>query len=261
MTSLYTGQAVESMNDIYVLLSDGRIVYLPRKLYAEPSRIIESVSVDGEFVKRFFLDENGVYPLNLLGPAVTKVLPWNLEEANGEIKSFKSDTELGTPETGYFIDLRQLDMSRLNMIKVSGAHNAEADTPITNLSPVSNGSRPIPEDKKHQLSEVPADDNLYIAFFQEPDKTHSNTECYSYSVSYISASELADHIFTEENNKSIEFDTMTYLKNYYGEAQVQAGSINPNDLGSDYLNNALQPSINVGAMPVTCYVANLKTFK
>ncbi|MFT2112212.1 hypothetical protein [Marinomonas sp. 2405UD68-3] len=254
-------QAIESMNDAYIILSDNTIVYLSHKFYSDPSRIIESVSVDGEFVKRFFLDNNGVYPLNLLGPAVSKVLEWNLEGSNGDVKSFDSDADLGIPQTGYFIDLRQLNMSRLNMIKISGAHNSEADIPITNLSPVLNGANSVPKDKLYQLSQIPAEDNLYIAYFQEPDRTHSNTECYSYNVSYISASELNDHIYNPTSNDTQHFDTTAYLKNYYGEAGVQAGSINPNDLGSEpslIETNELKSTQLVG---LTCYIANLKAFK
>jgi hypothetical protein len=239
-------EAIASMNDIYVMLSEDNIAYLPYDLYANESRIIEKVNIDGTFAKRFFLNEEGVYPANLSGPAVTKVIPWNLEQA--AINS--GDNAKEAYQSGYFLDLRQLKMSRLNMIQISDDSSAMADTPIPNsaLPIATNTFIPVPKDQQNQLKAVPKNANLYVAFFQKPDDTRSSAECYSYCVSYISAEEVNQHM-TKSKSVSIE-----HLQTYYGDAQVQAGAINPNDLSSN-THNLTQ---KVG---LTCYIANLRTFK
>lgn len=245
----------ESMNDIFIMRPNGETAYLNYSFYADPSRIIESVTVDGEFVKRFFLSNNGVYPSNLASQAVAKVIDWNLKDTENELKVFESDKKLGDPKTGYFIDLRQLSMSRLNMIRVPGSSTVDADTPIANenLPDTANPFLLVPEDKEYQLKELP-EDNVYIAFFQEPDKTHSDSHCYSYNVSYISAKELDEHLASskstdvEKDDSELMDVSVKYLETYYGDTKVQAGGINPNDI---------RPKM----FGLTCYVANLRTFK
>ncbi|MEP7730436.1 hypothetical protein [Marinomonas primoryensis] len=252
-------KAIASMNDIYVMLSEDNIAYLPYDLYANESRIIEKVNVDGTFAKHFFLNKEGVYPANLSGPAVTKVIPWNLEQAT--INSGNNTKEAYQP--GYFIDLRQLKMSRLNMIQISNDSSAVADTPIPNsaLPIAKNTFIPVPKDQQNQLKAVPKNANLYVAFFQKPDDTRSSSECYSYCVSYISAEEVNKHIVISKTPPTHQDISIEHLKTYYGDAQVQAGAINPKDLGSDSTTKHNIEFDSVGAMPVTCYVANLRTFK
>lgn len=243
-------EAIKSMNDIYVMLSEDKIAYLPYDLYSDESRIIEKVKVDGTFEKRFFLNEEGVYPGNLAGPAVTKVIPWNIEQATeASGKSY---------QPGYYIDLRQLKMSRLNMIQVSEDAPTVPDTPIPNssLPKAKNTFIPVPKDKQNQLKEVPKGDNLYIAFFQKPDDTRNSAECYSYCVSYISADEVQQHLTTSESV------AIQHLKTYYGDTQVQAGAINPNDLGLSNGDSSHAASSGAPKMfGLTCYIANLQTFK
>jgi hypothetical protein len=135
---------LESMNDIYIILPDKRVAYLTLDNYKNPDRVVESVSVDGEFIKRVFLNYEGVYPSNLLSPAVTKVIEWNLEDSENL-------------ETGYFIDLRKLGMNRVNMVDVLENNSPEADTPIPsqNLPKTDNLFIPVPNEKKYQLRETP----------------------------------------------------------------------------------------------------------
>ncbi|AWY01549.1 hypothetical protein A8139_17465 [Marinomonas primoryensis] len=252
-------EAIASMNDIYVMLSEDNIAYLPYDFYADESRIIEKVNVDGTFAKRFFLNEEGVYPANLAGPAVTKVIPWNLEQA--AINS--GNNTKSTYQPGYFIDLRQLKMSRLNMIQISDDSSAMADTPIPNsaLPVATNTFIPVPKDQQNQLKAVPKNANLYVAFFQKPDDTRSSSECYSYCVSYISAEEVNQHLVVPKTPPTHQDISIEHLKTYYGDAQVQAGAINPKDLRSDSTTKHDIQSSAIGAMPITCYIANLRTFK
>ncbi|WCN09534.1 hypothetical protein [Marinomonas mediterranea] len=252
-------QAIASMNDVYVMLSEDSIAYLPYDFYANESRIIEKINVDGTFVKRFFLDEEGVYPTNLAGPAVTKVIPWNLEQAT--VNSGSDTTK--NYEPGYFLNLRQLKMSRLNMIKISDESPATADTPIPNNA-LPNALKtfiPVPKEQRSQLKVVPKNANLYVAFFQQPDDTRSSSECYSYCVSYISADEVKQHVVIPQTPPTHQDISIEHLKTYYGDAQVQAGAINPKDLGPHYTSTDEIKFASLEAMPATCYVANLRTFK
>ena len=139
------------------------------------------------------------------------------------------------------------------MIKISNDTPEKEDYPIANsdLPLTKNTFISVPEDKRSQLKTIPKSENLYIAFFQNPDKKHSSSECYSYCVSYISEEDVKKHITT---SNSIAID---HLKTYYGDTQVQSGSINPNDLNINKKDNMGHHDI-VG---LTCYVANLKTFK
>ena len=252
-------EAIASMNDIYVMLAEDSIAYLPYELYSDESRIIEKVNVDGTFAQRFFLNKEGVYPANLMGPAVTKVIPWNIEQAAGNSGINPADTY----QPGYFLDLRQLKMSRLNMIQIADTAPAVADTPIPNgaLPIATNTFLPVPKDKQSQLKAVPKEANLYVAFFQKPDNTRSSTECYSYCVSYIRAEEINQYIVVPKTPPTHQDISIEHLKTYYGDAQVQAGAINPKDLESGSTTKHNIEFGSVGAMPVTCYVANLRTFK
>ena len=256
MSDLHTlsDEAIASMNDIYVMLAEDSIAYLPYELYADESRIIEKVNVDGTFAQRFFLNEEGVYPANLAGPAVTKVIPWNIEQA--AINSGNNTEAKYQP--GYFLDLRQLKMSRLNMIQIANDSPAVADTPIPNsaLPIATNTFIPVPKDKQSQLKAVPKEANLYVAFFQKPDDTRASSECYSYCVSYISAEEINQHLAISSIPQR---SPLEHLQTYYGDTRVQAGAINPNDLNSKHLDNIASNSI--APLGYTCYVANLRTFK
>ncbi|TBR41734.1 hypothetical protein CBF23_008985 [Marinomonas agarivorans] len=251
-----------SSQDIYIMLASGEIAYLPHEFYSDSSRIIEQVEQDGTFKYRFFLNEEGQYPMNFAGSTVTKVINWNLSNPDGSPKTFPNNPST-TPETGYFIDLRTLEMNRLNMHQ-SIQIPLGADTPIDQSKlPEYHGSYvPVPEDKLKELTHIPENANLYIAFFQKPAKTHENSKCYSYCVSYIPFDELKSYFIItprpeqEEQEQSRPMlpshkdseEAVELLKTYYGIPQVQAGAIYP-------------PSPLVSARGLTCYVANLSTFK
>lgn len=283
----FTKSEIESLNDIYIILPDDEVIYIPYDFYSNPDRVIESVDKDAYgnaiFSKTFFL-EDGVYPINLSGPTVSKVIPWNLAKNDSELKSFDCKEDLGSPQTGYFIDLRQYKMSRLNMIKVAEEkHDILSDTPLNNDSLFFNKNNKtiytnketvvlVPKDQMYQLKQVP-DNNLYIAFFKEPEKTHNNIDCYSYSVSYITAEEVRQHTYKydETTQLSRQDEAVIHLKSYYGDTCIQSGALNPLDIypnetqSIDSLNGDKPDSVVIGGPRDggggTCYVANLATFK
>lgn len=289
-----------SLNDIYILLSDKKILNITKSDYDQPDNIIESVVyTKGEDkeqfrkkINRFFLNNEGIYPINLAGPAVTKVIPWNIDEAIGEngnakkndlvLDKLKANRDHFQP--GYFIDLRQLEMSRLNMIRmpkeVDGAtiehefyvNSKPAESiPYNYLTETQKTFLSVPEDKHYQLSEIPKNTNLYIAFFDDQDKTHTNTECYSYKVCYIPSTEIKNYIVEEKEEDKKDKEHIKHLKTYYGKTGVQAGALNPYDILSknDFEEFSSSPSSYTpgcvgggrGGDGATCYVANLATFK
>lgn len=297
-----------SLNDIYVMLSSTMIsdespsdeeikseifVYITKEIYDDPKRIIEEVeykeALDGSaenfIVKPFFLNKDYVYPINLAGPAVSKVIQWNIDQAIELNPALESKKDYFKP--GYFIDLRQLKMSRMNIIRLEGNDkekyydDAEPDTPIPYkiLNPIKADRAffPVPKDKQHELKKLPDEVNLYIAFFTNQNKTHTNTECYNYKVAYITAKEVKAYILTpnedggnvDQNQKHIQ-----YLKTYYGDTGIQSGALNPYDILSkrdfeektsitnshnDQDNHCIGGPGRGGGS--TCYVANLATFK
>lgn len=258
-----------SFNDLFIMTtlfdSEGQpvIYYLTRDDYdnADMFEIVERIDNNGDVEKRFFLDENNVYPMNLIGSAVSKVIPWNLEGKDSYY------------QPGYFIDLRQLSMARINMVKIKNALYFPSATPIPNENlPVATGFNSVPSDKLSQLVNA-QNYNLYIAFFNEKDATHSESNCYSYSIAYIPAKKLQSYEVQEnyklqENYKYIK----NYLESYYGHTKIQTGGVNPYDMEAtksiekpnstgattDDLVNI--DDILVSADGLTCYVANLRTF-
>jgi hypothetical protein len=242
-----------ALQDVFIMRPNGKIAYLPYAFYTAPSRVIESVPVAGE-AQRFFLNEHGAYPFNLAGPAVSKVIDWNLVDEQGTYKRHPQDSTL-TPATGYFVDLRRFSLDRQAMIFVCDEANYEDDQPISELIQFAADYQLVPVDKQDQLKAIPKDDNLYLVYFQYPNKTRSINQCYSYSVSYISVAELDACEFSQEqpSTKRTEEEIKTaaqHLETYYGDTKIQAGALHPMDFQSSPLP----------VICVTCYVANLRTF-
>ena len=255
--SKHKDTAIESMSDILILRPNGKIAYLSYDFYTDKSRVIESVPVEGE-ITRFFLEDDGVYPFNLSGPTVTKVIDWNLYNSQNELRS-APDTLIQQPETGYFLDLRRISLNRLDMLKPSGVENMviEEDNPVTHdLTLIQNGFHLVPDEHLEQLKQIPENDNLYIAFYQHPEKTRSVNQNYSYCISYISAGDLDEceyaynspvcKLYSEKDIKK----TTVHLESYYGDTKVQSGALNPDDFQEPYV-----------PANTACYIANLRTFK
>ncbi|WCN09536.1 hypothetical protein [Marinomonas mediterranea] len=249
----------ESIQDVFIMRPNGKIAYLPYSVYSDPSRIIESVEVNGD-AQRFFLNEDGSYPFNLAGPAVTKVIDWNLQTEDGEPKVHPKQSDV-KPQAGYFLDLRRMSMDRLSMIFIGEEPNYPEDQAVTDLPRSDSGYQLVPEAYQHQLRETPGQDHLYLAFFNHPNKTRSINQFYSYSVAYITAEELDQWEYSAEllgkladGHEGLEPSidvTSRHLENYYGHTKVQAASINPMDLQCQFEASAC----------LACYIANLRTFK
>ncbi|ADZ91576.1 hypothetical protein [Marinomonas mediterranea] len=249
----------ESIQDVFIMRPNGKIAYLPYSVYSDLSRIIESVEVNGD-AQRFFLNKDGSYPFNLAGPTVTKVIDWNLQTDEGEPKVHPKQSDV-TPQAGYFLDLRRMSMDRLSMIFIGEEPNYPADQAVTDLPRSDSGYQLVPEAFQHQLKETPEQDHLYLAFFNHPNKTRSINQFYSYSVAYITAEELDKWEYSAELlgkladgheglEPNVDFTTK-HLETYYGETGVQATALSPMDLEGSPLAMAC----------LTCYVANLRTFK
>ncbi|SBS39329.1 hypothetical protein MSP8887_03766 [Marinomonas spartinae] len=287
---------MKTMNDIYLLISGKQydcsnkeyILYIPRSFYSNPDNveIIEEIAYINDnlppLINRFFLNENGIYPINIAGPAVSKVIPWNLKEAKKNSKNNPLISDLSKFEPGYFIDLRQLKMSRLNMIKTEDEHIITSAECIPNklLPCVKSGFLKVPSDDLASLRDIPIA-NLYVAFFDEINKTHNNINCYNYKVCYISLETIRENIDNYDENKiSIwevndkipdEDEQISHLETYYGDAGIQAGALNPFDIQADkdfhfnssttHHNDMIMLGGPRGGGGATCYVANLRTFK
>ncbi|WCN09537.1 hypothetical protein [Marinomonas mediterranea] len=249
----------ESIQDVFIMRPNGKIAYLPYSVYSDPSRIIESVEVNGN-AQRFFLNKDGSYPFNLAGPTVTKVIDWNLQNEDGKPKVHPKQSDI-KPQAGYFLDLRRMSMDRLSMIFIGEEPNYPADQAVTDLPRSDSGYQLVPEAFQHQLKETPEQDHLYLAFFNHPNKTRSINQFYSYSVAYITAEELDQWEYSAEllgkladGHEGLEPNvdlTTKHLETYYGETGVQATALSPMDLEGSALATAC----------MTCYVANLRTFK
>ncbi|TDO99947.1 hypothetical protein [Marinomonas balearica] len=267
---------LDTFEDIYVLLRDGRIAYISKDEYSDPNYVVESVTVEKGIEQRFFLEEDGVYPTNIAGPAVSKVIDWNIFKAESNIKKLTRAKHTNHYDTGYYIDLRQLRMNRQNMTIVAKDFGPiEQDTPIpdrhlkdTNYNA---SFSPVPKEYMYQLFTLPKGMDLYIAYYEHPEKIHDVMSCYSYKVAHISANALEDFVITDPSE--LRKANIGYLEAYYGSSGIQSGALNPCDIreNSDLdpkkeSNSAFTESVGVGAGVgggggAVCYVANLRTFK
>ncbi len=246
-------QEIRDMNDIFIMRPNGKIAYLTYDFYSNPDRIVESVSSEANS-SRFFMHDDGGYPSNLYGPVVTKVVDWNVLDENTQYKIHpKNASESCKP--GYFINLRRMTLDRLEVMTTNELRaGMQADTPITHdLSRMQHKLHTIPEHLEDQLEKTPDEDNVYIAFYQHPEKMRSHDKFYSYHLSYITAKELDDNEFIPDspivqgNTPDDVNDTISHLEKHYGKPKVQVGGINPND-----------PHQPVPC--IACYVVNVRTF-
>lgn len=236
---------IESMSDIFILRSNGKIAHLNYEDYTKKELIVESITKTEGNRKYFFCDKDDKsFPTNLTGPTITKVIDWNLK-LQGE-----SDVD---KKPGYFIDLRRITLNRLDFLESSEADKLKRDEELCDSS--LKGVRDVPYNKLYQLAKSPNEDNVYIAFYKHPEKVRTPYNAYSYCISYIPACVLDKHELskTHDFSKDVIEDTTAYLESYYGQTRAQSGAINPDDLVSSQQVD--------GGSAAACYVANLRTFK
>ena len=242
---------LESSQDLYIIRSEkDDIGYLPWEGYRN-APLIEWFNTE-EDCHFCILTENGYQPENLTGPAITKVIPWNLTSAR------LPGNYQGTPlQPGYLIDLRILHMSRLlnpafqipmNYPTLPPLNDILRDKGIQQPITKAGGQRPddayIPVDKRYELANIPYD-NLYIVSWKDPLGEHSIDEYDPYQINYIPASVLDECVPAQEVSTG---DTMVVLESYFKAAGSQTGALNPKDW--EYVS-----------LHGSCYVANLSSFK
>jgi hypothetical protein len=245
--------------EIYVVRSTGQIQYLPFETYFTDCNKLAwwHSPEDNHFC---FVTPNGYQPLNLSGPIVTKVIPWNVDSAR-----LPSDWRGGDLQPGYLIDLRGLHMSRLHYSNsLDGGHENklvvtlnEVDSDKDAGAVNANYDGGIPKQFLEQLKEIPQD-NLYIMSWVDPLHTHRLDKFEPYQLHYVSKEQLNACQTVDEIKNEGEVLT-NFLQNYYAAAGVQSGRLNPIDfVDAAKAKNAVDN--NLRFFPVTCYVANLKTF-
>lgn len=201
---------------------------------------------------QFFCTKSGGDPINLIGPALTKVTEADLEHSVLPNELHEAGFK---PETGYLLDLRLIQINRLRpTLNEGGIVAVELDHPLENKleqPPEASTDIHIPVE---QLKKIPDNENLYIISWDNPLKARSIDNVYAYKLSYLSAEYLDSLDYGELENKAkgLELKELEHCKHvltdYYNNAGVQVGTINPLDTGLPHL---------VG---LACYVANLNSF-
>ncbi len=242
--------------DIFLLRGDGkkvtRIEYRDYRYYDGKNGAEKLGWLNKEGGHQFFKAENGGDPINLMGPALTKVTEENLKTIDLPAHLVDSGFK---PETGYLLDLRLIQLNRLRSNASHGhIENLEWDEKLDispDQFPFGLGGFNIPIE---QLKIIPKNENLYIISWDNPLKVRSIVNIYPYKLSYLSSSFLDSLNFGEPRNAKDDDDKSELehcedvLTKYYGAAGVQIGTINPLDLGIPHM---------VG---LACYVANLNSF-
>ncbi len=283
------GQLTLRSQDIYVIRQNGQQATLINyEDYTSKSvKRIEWCYSTTDFHFFFGAKKEGekLQQMNLIGPALTKVVPWNLENAQCPPGINMSDLK-----PGYLLDLRLLQLNRLRAPLHDSPHpDVDRDTPISKLE--LNSDAPIsrfvndhlPTSALKELAE-PVPENIYIVSYVNPLLVRDDNKFYPYHVHYLSVSdlnkleklnleegasedlnelqqtlhelkatihrhqnELVPHINTIKQNSNTL--TAQSLARYYRDAGVQVGAVNPKDLQEE--------SLLVGTV---CTVANLRSF-
>lgn len=279
------GQLTLRSQDIYVIRKEGtHATLIDYEDYTGPKAIKLEWCYDETDHHFFFQTANGLRPANLTSPALTKVIPWNLSTARCPTGIDKTDLK-----PGYLLDLRALQMSRLNApSRTETKTDVILDQPIGKLEPDDftprQDDRNIPATSLKELSEA-VEDNLYIVSYKNPLSVRDDNLFYPYHIHYLSKEaldqlkqydlehgqdrdlnelkhtivELKLHLHDVKQDEQAaqiqkiieENDTLTSqsLSRYYKNAGVQVGALNPKDLNVD--------THSVGAV---CMVANLQSF-
>ncbi|SHO58925.1 hypothetical protein [Vibrio quintilis] len=159
----------------------------------------------------FFKTKNGFHPMNMTGPVLTKVLPWNLKKKNTHYpEGFPENVQL---EPGYILDLRILQLNRLFSPAEESTENKPPlefirDTEITGLKDLFPDSRvkhgiEFPPVSITNQAIAPIEENLYIISYVNPLRARDNHSFYPYHIHYISAEQL-----DQLSSGSAEFDLL-----------------------------------------------------
>lgn len=237
--------------DIYVIRSAKEdVAYVPYQLYKNAPKL--EWYNDNNDQHYCFLTANGYQPENLIGPALTKVIPWNIETAQPP-----RDYQGKPLQPGYLLDLRVLHMSRLlnpalqvpmpdKRLPVLQYPIGQPGGPLPKQAGDYSGIADdgfIPANRHYELLGLPYD-NLYIASWKEPLAEHKIDDYDPYEITYLS-SEALDRCESAAGISTGK--TMTVLESYFKKANVQVGALNPRDW--EYLS-----------LHGACYVANLNSF-
>ena len=106
--------------EIYLILPCGTKVLIPYQQYRKDP--IASWSINNS---EGFITENDELPLNLVGPVVTKVIQWNIDQCEKSLTKNISKDEL---KPGYLIDLRGLLAPRLRYLIHSSINTTSQHT-------------------------------------------------------------------------------------------------------------------------------------
>lgn len=233
-------------------------------------------------------------PMNITGPVLSKVIPWNLETAQ-----YPESVHRDEIKPGYMLDLRVLQMSRFNPPRwFEHSPQERRDTPIRQIKSLLPEYLPdisyLPLIASNQLCD-PVEENLYIASYVNPLKVRDCNQFYPYHIHYISTKELdsfeqldlkngqvidlnglnqtidrlknaliqtpdSDEIKTQLNQERQVLAAQS-LARFYRNAGVQAGALNPEDvLGQVSQNQVKHAQVMRADRATVCMVANLMSF-
>ncbi len=242
-----TPLALSTIEDILVASKDGSLRHIPVDVYKNAPKI-EWVEIKDEQQQGHicFTTNNGYRPFNLYGPAVTKVLPWNIQSA--KLPKSCQNIELGP---GYWIDLRKLRVET-NRFAQSLEHSPIA-SPDGQLSPCDAW---LPQDALSQLKLTP-EDNLYIVSWSQQHNSSGD-----YQINYLSAEQLAKCQLLEQPAHEKE---KTLVEQYFIDAGVQTGVLYPqvnsskSHVHSDVTGEG-GDNFDIANFFVLCCVVNLASF-
>lgn len=283
------GQLTLRSQDIYVIRQNGQKATLinHENYTSESVKRIEWCYSSTDYHFFFGAQKEGqkLQQINIMGPALTKIVPWNLDNAQ-----CPPDINMSDFKPGYLLDLRLLQLNRLRApLHKSSLQDVGRDSPISKLE--LNSSAPvasfvndhIPLSALKQLK-GPVPENIYIVSYVNPLLVRDDNQFYPYHVHYLSVSDLdqlealnleeganenlnelqetlnelkasihrhQDDLVPHLDSIKQNSNTLTAqsLARYYRDAGVQVGAVNPKDLQEE--------SLLVGTV---CTVANLQSF-
>ncbi len=286
------GRLTLRTQDIYLIREDGtQATLINYEDYAgRNAKLIEWCYSESDY--HFFFspqkDIDRLQPINLIGPTLTKVIPWNLDNA-----CYPENVDPCELKPGYLLDLRVLQLNRLRApINANPPPLEKQDTPICKLTQYPNDpvlqqvNSNIPPCSTHQLKE-PVPENLYIVSYLNPLQIKDTNEFYPYHIHYLSTEDINQlPVLDFEKGADINLDELQHtiaelrasihhhtfdihdlishlekiknesntltaqsLARYYRDAGVQVGAVNPKDVQAD--------SQLLGTV---CMVANLQSF-
>ena len=283
------GQLTLRSQDIYVIRKNGQqATLINHEDYASESvKRLEWCYSSTDYHFFFGAQKEGqkLQQINIMGPALTKIVQWNLDNAQ-----CPPDLNMSDLKPGYLLDLRLLQLNRLRApLHKPSQPDVCRDSPISKLELNSNApvesfvNDHVPLSALKQLKE-PISENIYIVSYVNPLLVRDDNQFYPYHVHYLSVSDLdklealnleegasenlnelqetlnelkasihrhQDDLVPHLDSIKQNSNTLTAqsLARYYRDAGVQVGAVNPKDLQEE--------SLLVGTV---CTVANLQSF-